>query len=112
MSNTFGTDILIQAPDPKKAAQFYVEQLGFTITSETPMIGLNGENINLFIEQGPALGPVLEVSVDDVDQAKVRLVKNGCEIIKDEPDFPRCYVKDPFGLIYNLSARPARPSAH
>jgi hypothetical protein len=44
----------------------------------------------------------LEVTVDNVEQAKLRLVKNGCEIIKDEPDFPRCYVKDPFGLIYKL----------
>jgi hypothetical protein len=24
--------------------------------------------------------------------------------VKDEPDFPRCYVKDPFGLIYNLTS--------
>jgi predicted enzyme related to lactoylglutathione lyase len=106
MTNTFGTDILIQAPDPKKAAQFYVEQLGFTITGETPIIALHGEAINLFIEQGTALGPVLEVSVDDVEEAKVRLVKNGCEIVKDEPDFPRCYIRDPFGLIYNLASRP------
>ncbi len=60
-------------------------------------------HINLFIERGPALGPVLEVAVDSVEEAKRRLVKNGCEIIKDEPDFPRCYVKDPFGLIYNLT---------
>lgn len=41
--------------------------------------------------------------VDNVEETKVRLVKNGCEIIKDEPGFPRCYVKDPFGLIYNLT---------
>jgi catechol 2,3-dioxygenase-like lactoylglutathione lyase family enzyme len=104
MPNTFGTDILIQAPDPAKAASFYVEQLGFAITDDTPnMIGLHGPNINLFIERGPALGPVLEVTVDNVEEAKRRLVKNGCEIVKDEPDFPRCYVKDPFGLIYNLT---------
>ncbi len=104
MANTFGADILIQAQDPKKAAVFYVEQLGFAVTGETPnMISLHGEHINLFIERGPALGPVLEVSVGDVEQAKDRLVKNGCEIVKDEPDFPRCYVKDPFGLIYNLT---------
>jgi hypothetical protein len=32
-------------------------------------------------------------------------VKNGCEIVKDEPDFPRCYLKDPFGLIYNPIAK-------
>jgi hypothetical protein len=104
MSNRFGTDILIQSPDPKNAALFYVKQLGFEITDETPdMISLHGAHINLFIERGPALGPVLEVTVDDVGEAKLRLVKNGCVIVKDEPDFPRCYVQDPFGLIYNLT---------
>jgi predicted enzyme related to lactoylglutathione lyase len=104
MANKFGTDILIQAQDPKSAAAFYVEQLGFTITDDNPnMIGLHGDHINLFIEPGPPLGPVLEVTVDDVDDAKRRLVKSGCEIVKDEPDFPRTYVKDPYGLIYNLT---------
>jgi predicted enzyme related to lactoylglutathione lyase len=104
MANTFGTDILIQARDPKDAALFYVKQLGFEITEENPnMISLHGKHINLFIERGPALGGVLEVTVENVEEAKARLVKNGCEIVKDEPDFPRCYVKDPFGLIYNLT---------
>jgi hypothetical protein len=104
MANTFGADILIQAQDPTNAASFYVEQLGFAITDETPnMTSLHGGHINLFIERGPALGPVLEVTVDSVEEAKRRLLKYGCEIIKDEPDFPRCYVKDPFGLIYNLT---------
>jgi hypothetical protein len=104
MANKFDADILIQAEDPKQAALWYVEQLGFEITGESPqMISLHGPKINLFIEQGPALGPVLEVHIGDVAEAKRRLVANGCEIVKDEPEFPRCYVKDPFGLIYNLS---------
>ena len=104
MANSFGTDILIQAPDPEKAASFYVKQLGFEITGDDPqMISLHGNKINLFIERGPALGPVLEVTVQNVAQARLRLVENGCQIIKDEPDFPRCYVKDPYGLIYNLT---------
>jgi predicted enzyme related to lactoylglutathione lyase len=103
VANTFGTDILIQSPDPKKAAAFYVEQLGFTITGEQPMIALRGDNINLFIEQGPAFGPVLEVTVANVEEAKARLVKHGCQIVKDEPHVPRVYVKDPNGLIFNLT---------
>jgi hypothetical protein len=104
MANKFGTDILIQDEYPRNAASFYVNQLGFDITNEIPsLISLHGEHINLFIERGPALGPVLEVTVDNVEKAKLRLVKNGCAIVKDEPDFPRCYVKDPFGLIYNLT---------
>jgi len=68
------------------------------------MIGLHGKHINLLIEPGPSLGPVLEVTVDNVADAKQRLVEEGCEVVKDEPDFPRCYVKDPFGLIYNLTS--------
>lgn len=77
-----------------------MEQLGFQVTVETPMLSLHGRNINLFIERGP----VLEMTVASVEDAKVRLVKNGCVIVKDEPDFPRCYVRDPFGLIYNLTS--------
>jgi predicted enzyme related to lactoylglutathione lyase len=104
MANSFGKDILIQAPDPAKAAAFYVEQLGFAITDLNPkMMTLHGNNINLFIEPGPALGPVLEVSIADVEEARTRLVKNGCVVVKDEPEFPRTYVEDPYGLIYNLT---------
>ena len=105
MANRFGTDILIQAPDPEKAALFYVNHLGFEITDNNPkVIGLHGKHINLFIETGPSLGPVLELTVDNVVDAKQRLVEEGCEVVKDEPNFPRCYVKDPFGLIYNLTS--------
>ncbi|MGA9352480.1 MAG: VOC family protein [Terriglobales bacterium] len=64
MANTFGTDILIQAKDPMKAAKFYVDALGFTITDKNPkMIGLHGKNINVSIEPGPPLGPIFEVTV-------------------------------------------------
>jgi predicted enzyme related to lactoylglutathione lyase len=106
MANTFGADILIQAPDPKTAAEFYVEHLGFEITGEEhQMISLHGKRINLFIEQGPLSGPVFEISVDSVEAAKHRLVAKGCKVVKDEPDFPRCYLKDPFGLVYNITNR-------
>jgi catechol 2,3-dioxygenase-like lactoylglutathione lyase family enzyme len=104
MANSFGTDIIIQAPDPEKAALFYVKHLGFEVTDSNPdMISLHGKHINLFIERGPAMAGVLEVTVDNVEEAKARLLKNGCVVIRDEPDFPRCYVKDPYGLAYNLT---------
>ncbi|MFZ1049386.1 MAG: VOC family protein [Candidatus Sulfotelmatobacter sp.] len=104
MANTFGTDILIQAADPMEAAKFYVKELGFEVTDEeSNMVSLHGKNINFFIERGPALGPVFEVTVESVQEAKTRLKKKGCQIVKDEPKFPRCYIKDPYGLIYNLT---------
>jgi hypothetical protein len=91
MGNTFGTDILIQSDDPEGAAHWYVTELGFAITGETPqMVSLHGEHINLFIERGPSLGPVLEVTVPNVQEAKLRLQRSGCTVVKDEPEVPRC----------------------
>lgn len=104
MGNRFGTDILIQAKDPKVAAEFYVRELGFEVTEERPeMISLHGPHINFFIERGPSLGPVLEVSVPDLSAARARLTQHGCKVVKDEPKVPRVYIQDPFGLIYNLT---------
>jgi hypothetical protein len=43
MANTFGTDILLQAKDPMKGANFYVKELGFEITDKNPkMVGSTG----------------------------------------------------------------------
>jgi len=44
------------------------------------------------------------MTVESVEETRLRLVKNGCKISKDEPTFPGCYVKDPFGLTYNLTS--------
>ena len=104
MTNGFGTDILIQANDPAAAARFYVKELGFAITGESAdMISLHGKNINFFIARGPMLGPVLDLSVGDVEATKRRLTAAGCEIVKDEP--PHVYIRDPQGLIYNLAKK-------
>ena len=48
---------------------------------------------------------LIELAFVAARTAKLRLVKQGCKIVKDEPDFPRCYIKDPFGLIYKLSLK-------
>jgi hypothetical protein len=104
MANAFGTDIIIQSEDPEAAARFYVEQLGFEINGKTAThINIHGPNINFFIELGPKLGPVFDMHVGDVAATKTRLLKKGCKVIKDEPDFPRCYMQDPYGLMYNLA---------
>ncbi len=104
MANSFDTDIIIETPDPAGAARFYAETLGFAVdeTSEA-LVSIRGPNINFYIERAlQPLGPVFEVQVDDVAAAKARLIEKGCVVIKDEPQFPRCYMRDPYGLTYNL----------
>ena len=104
MSNQFGTDIIIRTANPKEAAAFYVKNLGFEVTDETPdMTSIRGPKINLFIEKGPAHGPVLEVLVKDVEATKQRLLGSGGKLILDEPDVPRVYIQDPYGVTYNVA---------
>ncbi len=104
MSNRFGTDIIIRTPDPKKAAAFYVKNLGFQISEENPdLISVLGPNINLFIEKGRAHGPVLEVLVPDVAATKQRLIDDGGKVVLDEPRVPRTYIRDPYGITYNVA---------
>lgn len=46
VANSFGTDILLQAQDPKDAASFCVAFLDFKITGEAPeMISVHGRHI-------------------------------------------------------------------
>jgi hypothetical protein len=67
---------------------------------KTPLLAKDARNG----APGPPLGgPVLEVTVKSLKEAKARLKKKGCRVVKDEPDFPRCYVKDQYRLIYNLT---------
>jgi len=39
----------------------------------------------------------------DIHAAKRRLIDAGCTIQEENPDIPRCYIRDPFGLVFNLA---------
>ena len=118
MANSFGTDILLQPPDPRRAATPYVDLLHVTRNEDTPdLVSLLGDHINHFMERRPALGPVLEITVPDVADVRQRLPAAGCQVLKDGPEVRRCSVQDPAGLnlqpaqIYNLRLQPAQRAA-
>ncbi len=99
-------DILLQTGTLEAAAVFYEGALGLTrFMTEPNMIGLEAGAFRLFLERAPGLGPVFEFFVDDLAAAKQRLVEQGCSIVVEDPSVPKCYVRDPFGLIFNLAQR-------
>ncbi|HEX4506318.1 MAG TPA: VOC family protein [Alphaproteobacteria bacterium] len=99
-------DILIQTTDLKAATQFYNQVLGLEIfMSEPAMIGLESGAFRLFLDKAEPYGPVLEFKVDDLEAAKAELVAAGCRIENDDPSVPRCYIRDPFGLIFNIAQK-------
>lgn len=99
-------DILLQTPDIEAAARFYSERFGCTeFMREPDMIGLDAGGFQLFLDRRAPMGPVLEFFVDDVEATKAAIVVAGGAVLEENPAIPRTYVRDPFGLIYNLSKR-------
>jgi catechol 2,3-dioxygenase-like lactoylglutathione lyase family enzyme len=102
-NSTTTRDILVQTERPSEARAFYEGVLGFTVFEDTPaMCGLETGAFRLFIDSAPPLGPVLEVVTDDFPATRARLLAAGCAIENEDPAVPRCYLRDPFGLIFNL----------
>jgi predicted enzyme related to lactoylglutathione lyase len=103
---TSSRDVLIQCEDLKEAARFYETVLGLRVNhrSET-LVGLETGSFCLYLDKGPSYGPVFEFLVPDLAVAKQQLVSAGCRIEVEDPAIPRCYVRDPFGLIFNLAER-------
>lgn len=103
---TSSRDVLIQSDHLSEAVRFYETILGLQVThrSET-LVGLETGSFCLYIEQGPSYGPVFEFYVSDLTATKEKLIAAGCRVENEDPGIPRCYVRDPFGLIFNLAER-------
>jgi len=99
-------DVIIRTPDVKAAADFYQRVLGLAVTQRVgDIVGFETGTLQLFVEQGDALPAVLDFLVQDVQATKARLVAAGCVVVEENPNIPRCYVRDPFGLTFNLGQR-------
>ncbi len=96
-------DVILRTSQWVLAREFYEKVLGFEVTNETDAI-LRVETgaIRLFVEKGPPHGPVFDFLVGDVQGAKKELLAAGCVLVEEDPSIPRCYLRDPFGLIFNL----------
>ena len=96
-------DVIIRTPDLSAASEFYQNVLGLSVTMRgDKIIGFETGAIQLFVESGEPLPAVLDFLVSDIEATKRRLLAAGCSIIEENPAVPRCYVRDPFGLLFNL----------
>jgi predicted enzyme related to lactoylglutathione lyase len=105
MSNTFkaSRDIILRTENWSEALDFYGKVLGFPMTERTKtIVGFETGAFCLFVERGKEHGPVFDFLVPDIQEAKRQLVAAGCTIIEENPAVPRCYIKDPYGLVFNV----------
>jgi len=105
MSNIFkaSRDIILRTENWSEALNFYGEVLGFPSTERTKtIVGFETGAFCLYVERGKEHGPVFDFLVPDIQEAKRQLVAAGCTIIEENPAVPRCYIKDPYGLVFNV----------
>ena len=90
------------------AVDFYSSVLGFANRSGDPALGDHDANpLNLFvIEDDEVSGPVMELFVQDLEAAREELLAHGCEVIRWRGKGQDCYIRDPFGVIFNLWEAP------
>jgi catechol 2,3-dioxygenase-like lactoylglutathione lyase family enzyme len=97
-------EVIFRAPDLRSVKHYYFERLGLPIVLEkSDMIGFTAGALNLYFERGEPNGAVFELTVDDVAQTKAKLIAAGCEILEENPAIPRIYVRDPFGVVFNIT---------
>src|SRR5579872_610654 len=99
-------DVIIQVPDMEPALKFYGEVLGLKPAERyAHCVGFEAGGFKLYVEQGGRPGPVVEFRVPDLEGAKQDLLAAGCRIVEDDPKVPRLYMRDPYGLTFNLARR-------
>jgi catechol 2,3-dioxygenase-like lactoylglutathione lyase family enzyme len=87
-----------------EAIDFYTNVLGFRNRSDDPKLAdLDASPLILYVDEDPEFrGPILELFVDDLEEARDELVAHGCTVLRWRGKGQDCYVQDPFGVIYNL----------
>jgi predicted enzyme related to lactoylglutathione lyase len=100
-------DVIVRTPAWNEAVRFYEQVLGFAASSRAEgMVGFETGSFCLYLEKGAAHGPVFDFLVSDVGATRDRLLKAGCTLIEEDPSVPRCYLRDPYGLTFNVGRKP------
>lgn len=103
----FSNCLALQVPDLDRAVAFYHRVMGLEITfHEKDGAELHAGPYRLFLDPGAHLGPIMEFLVPDVEIAKGELLEVGCEVVRWEGAGGACYLRDPFGFLFNLYEDP------
>lgn len=105
MENKFRSsrDVIIRTDAWAKATKFYGSVLGLPVTHRSKtLVGFETGAFCLYVEKGDGHGPVFEFLVPDIQAAKRRLVAAGRTVLEENPSIPRCYIRDPYGVVFNI----------
>ena len=97
------TNIAIHSKKWKDSSDFYEHVMGLPVKENETHLAVQNGPICMFIQENPGIDcVVMEYFVDDVEAARQYLESNGCKVIKWEGKGKDCYMRDPYGLTFNL----------
>ena len=80
-----GRDVILRTGQWEAARDYYGRVLGWPVAYEDErLVGFEAGALRLYVEKGPAQGPVFEW------------------LVEEDPALPRCYLRDPYGVVFNL----------
>ncbi len=98
-------DVIIRTRQFEAATRFYEGVLGLKVAMRnSSLVGFEAGALRLYVEHGPEHGPVFDFLVRDLPAAKAALLAAGCSLVEEDASVPRCYLRDPFGLTFNIAA--------
>jgi catechol 2,3-dioxygenase-like lactoylglutathione lyase family enzyme len=99
-------EVILRTNKWVEAVQFYETTLGFKVVlRRDTLVGFDTGAFILYVEKGTEHTAVFELLTHEVQATKARLLASGCVLVEEDPNVPRCYLKDPFGLVFNLGTR-------
>jgi catechol 2,3-dioxygenase-like lactoylglutathione lyase family enzyme len=97
-------EVIFRAPDLGAVRAYYAEHLGLPVVlEEESMVGFDTGTFNMYFERGEPHGAVFEFIVENLARAKEEFIAARCELLEEDPEIPRIYLRDPFGLIFNIT---------
>jgi len=95
--------VCFQTMDLEAASKHFQRELGLKEVSRSKdSVELEGEEIRFFIDKGPEMGPILEAIVPELEGAKADLMDQGWSVVLWEGRGKRCYMRNPYGMLFNL----------
>ncbi len=77
--------------------------MGLNVQESESHLEIKDEKIFMYIQDNPNIqGMVMEYVVSDVEEAKSYLISHGCTVMKWDGKGKDCYMKDPYGIVFNL----------
>ena len=90
----------------EEALRFYGTPLDLSVTYRSNiMVGFETSSFCLYVERAPTLELVFEFNASNLSETKETLLAAGCRVESEDPSRPNCYIRDPFGLIFNIAER-------